>query len=266
MSACRPLRLLLGSLVVLAVAAAGRQAAPADDPIAPADKRSGRAFQSKATQAMQDDDFANPGMLWVEKGAALWRSAPAAGAKACAGCHEEAAMKGVAARHPAFDAKAGRPINIEQRVNRCRVDRQGAAALAYESEELLALTAFVAHQSRGVPVEALVDGPARPFFEAGRALHETRMGQLNLACAHCHDRNWGRHLGPEIMSQGHPTGYPAYRLEWQGVGSLHRRLRSCNIGVRAEPFEAGSPEYVNLELYLAWRARGLPIETPGVRR
>jgi sulfur-oxidizing protein SoxA len=28
----------------------------------------------------------------------------------------------------------------------------------------------------------------------------------------------------------------------------------------------GSPEYLDLELYLAWRAQGLPVETPGVRR
>ncbi len=25
-------------------------------------------------------------------------------------------------------------------------------------------------------------------------------------------------------------------------------------------------KYVNLELFLAWRAQGLPVETPGVRR
>lgn len=235
-----------------------------DDPIA--DKRSGRAFQAKSTQAMQDDDFANPGMLWVEKGAALWQAPPASGTKACAGCHEQSAMKGVAARLPAFDARTGRPMNLEQRIDRCRAERQGAAELAYESEDLLALTAFVAHQSRGMPVGVRIDGPARPFFEAGRALYRTRMGQLNLACTHCHDQNWGRRLGPETMSQGQPTGYPVYRLEWQGVGSLHRRLRACNFGVRAEPFAYGAEEYVNLELYLAWRARGLPIETPGVRR
>jgi hypothetical protein len=28
----------------------------------------------------------------------------------------------------------------------------------------------------------------------------------------------------------------------------------------------GSPEYFDLELYLAWRAQGLAVEAPGVRR
>ena len=42
----------------------------------------------------------------------------------------------------------------------------------------------------------------------------------------------------------HPTGYPLYRLEWQDVGSLQRRLRNCMSGMRAEPFAFGSPEHV----------------------
>jgi sulfur-oxidizing protein SoxA len=92
------------------------------------------------------------------------------------------------------------------------------------------------------------------------------MGQLNLACAHCHEKNWGRTLLAERLSQGHPNGYPIYRLEWQAVGSLERRLRSCLAGVRAEVLPYGAPEYADLALFLAWRAQGLPIETPGVRR
>ena len=72
-------------------------------------------------------------------------------------------------------------------------------------------------------------------------------------------------LGGSPIPQAHPTGYPIYRLEWQGLGSLQRRLRACMSGVRAEPFAWGAPELVELELYLARRARGMPLETPGVR-
>ena len=118
--------------------------------IRPADKRSGYFFTSRETQAMQDDDSANPGILWVQEG-----------------------------------------------------------------ED---------------------------------------------------DERWGQQLRGQPISQGHSNAYPAYRLEWQAVGSLQRRLRNCNIGVRAEPYPYGAQEYVNLELFLAWRASGLRIETPGVRR
>ena len=232
------------------------------------DRRSGYFFLSRETQAMQNDDVSNPGTLWVNEGEVLWRKTEGQAGKSCAACHQDAAvsMKGVAARYPAFDGGAGRVINLEQRINWCRVDRQQAPPLAYESEALLALTTYVAHQSRGMSIQVVIDGPARPFFEAGRAFFLTRQGQLNLACKHCHEDHWGQKLRSEAISQGYGNAYPAYRLEWQTIGSLEHRLRNCNIGARAEPYPYGAQEYVNLELFLAWRAQGLPIETPGVRR
>ena len=55
-------------------------------------------------------------------------------------------------------------------------------------------------------------------------------------------------------------------LEWQTMGSLHRRLRACSLGVRAEVLDYGAPKYLALELYLAWRGEGLPMESSAVRR
>jgi sulfur-oxidizing protein SoxA len=229
--------------------------------------RSGRAFLAPETRAQQDDLTLNPGMLWVEKGAALWRRPEGAAARSCASCHgDPASLAGAAARYPAYEPRRRGLINLEGRIQECRSERQQGAALAYESDDLLALTALVAHQSHGRPLNVRIDGPARPFFDAGRALYYERQGQLDLACAQCHEANWGKRLRAEPISQGHPNGYPTYRLEWQGVGSLHRRLRSCFLGVRAEPFQPGSADYVNLELFLAWRAQGLAVETPAVRR
>jgi sulfur-oxidizing protein SoxA len=174
-------------------------------------------------------------------------------------------MRGVAARHPAFDERRQGPVTLEGRVQACRQERQGAPALSPESRDLLALSAFVAHQSRDLPLTAGADERLRPSVERGRELFERRQGQLDLSCADCHDRRWGQRLGGSVIPQGHPTGYPLYRLEWQGVGSLQRRLRNCMAGVRAEPYAFGSPEHVALELYLTWRASGLPVEAPGVR-
>ena len=174
-------------------------------------------------------------------------------------------MKGVEARHPSFDAARGRPVNLEQRINLCRLDRQQAPPLAYESRDLLALTAYVARQSRGLPIEGATDERMKPFLEAGRAAFHRRQGQLNLACGQCHDDYWGRRLAGNVVPQAHPTGYPLYRLEWQGLGSLQRRLRNCLVGIRAEPYAYGASELVDLELFLMWRARGMTIETPAVR-
>jgi sulfur-oxidizing protein SoxA len=232
-----------------------------------ADRRSGSDFMSRETRAMQDDDTANPGMLWVLEGGALWTRKTGAAGRACADCHGDAraTMKGAAARHPSFDAAQGRPVSLEQRISFCRTDRQGAPPLAYESRELLALAAYVARQSRGLPIEIAIDQRTQPFLDAGRTTYHRRQGQLNLACSQCHDANWGRQLAGNVIPQAHPTGYPLYRLEWQGLGSLQRRLRNCLVGIRAEPYEYGAPELVQLELYLMWRARGMIFEAPAVR-
>ncbi len=256
--------------LALSAAGAGAQTGPGSEPKRgiPLDElRSGSAFLAPETKAQQDDLTVNPGMLWVEKGLALWRRAEGTAARSCASCHgEPQSLAGVATRYPAYDARLGRLLNLETRIQDCRAERQQAAPLRYESDDLLALTALVAHQSRGQPMAARIDGPARPFFDAGRAFYYERQGQLDLSCAQCHEDNWGKRLRNEPISQGHANGYPIYRLEWQGAGSLHRRFRSCFLGVRAEPFAPGSAEYINLELFLAWRAQSLAIETPAVRR
>lgn len=231
------------------------------------ERRSGYADLGRDTKAMQDDDTANPGMLAVLEGEDLWKAKFGAAGKACADCHGDAraSMKGVAARYPAFDAARGRPVNLEQRINICKTERQQAKPFAYESKDLLALTAFVAKQSRGQPITPPDDARLSPFREAGRALFFRRQGQLNLSCNQCHDDNWGKRLAGNLIPQAHPNGYPIYRLEWQSIGSLQRRLRNCITGVRAQPYEFGAPENVDMELYLMWRARGLPVETPAVR-
>ncbi|MDP2412058.1 MAG: sulfur oxidation c-type cytochrome SoxA [Pseudolabrys sp.] len=231
------------------------------------ERRSGYADLGRETKAMQDDDTANPGMLAVLDGEALWSAKAGSAGRSCADCHGDArtSMKGVAARYPAFDAKAGRPVNIEQRINLCRDERQQAKPFAYESRDMLALSAFVGLQSRGQPIAPPDDARLQPFRDAGRDTYNRRQGQLNLACGHCHDDNRGQRLAGIVIPQAHPTGYPLYRLEWQSVGSLQRRLRNCLIGMRAEHYAYGAPEYVELETYLMWRARGMPMETPAVR-
>jgi sulfur-oxidizing protein SoxA len=235
--------------------------------IPPADRKSGYEFMSRDTRAMQDDDTANPGMLWVLDGEALWKRKDGAAGKSCADCHGDArtSMKGVAARYPAFDASRKRPVDVEQRIDICRVERQQATPLPFESKDLLALAAYVGQQSRGMPIDVAIDERTKPFLEAGRELFTERQGQLNLSCAQCHDDNWGQKLAGAPIPQGHATGYPLYRLEWQSLGSLQRRLRNCLFGMRAESYALGAPEYVDLELYLMWRARGMKLETPAVR-
>ena len=255
-------RIALALLFLSSAALAQQRAIPLDQ------LKSGSAFLGADLRSLQDDEFANPGMLWVERGEKIWREPAGRTKQSCASCHQDAksSMRGVAARYPKIDAESERLLDLEGRVNLCRTRRMGAEPFKYESEELLALTAYVARQSKGMPISASIDDAARAHFDAGEKAYRLRRGQMNLSCAHCHEASWGKRLLSETISQGQPNAYPAYRMEWQTLGSLERRLRACLSGIRAEMLPYGSPEYLDLELYLAWRAQGLPIETPGVRR
>src|SRR5262245_8019953 len=249
---------VLVACLAVAIAASGE--------IPPAERRSTYEDMSAETRAMQDGDTDNPGMLWVLDGEAQWRAKAGKAGVACTGCHGDAetSMKGVAARYPAYEPKRGAAIDLADRINICRTERQEAPELKREGREPLALTALVARQSRGLPIVSEDEG-LKPTIEAGRTIFIARQGQLDLACAQCHDDNRGSKLAGITLPQGHPTGYPLYRLEWQTLGSLQRRLRNCLIGMRAEPYAYGAPEYIALEAYLMWRARGMPMESPAVR-
>ncbi len=229
-------------------------------------RRSGYQDMGEALQKMQDDDTANPGMLFVQLGGQLWAKPAGAAGKSCADCHGDVAgMKGVAARYPAIPKDAAVPVDLEGRINLCRTTNQQADSLPPESRESLALAAYVAHQSRGAPIAPPDDPRLAPFRARGQELWQARQGQLNLSCASCHDDNAGRKLAGVAIPEAHPTGYPIYRLEWQTLGSLKRRLRNCLVGIRAEPYAYGASEYVMLDLFLMDRARGMRLESPGVR-
>lgn len=228
---------------------------------------SGYYYAKPETKEIQEDSFDNPGMLYVEQGEEIWDTKAGVANKSCAECHNDASasMKEAGVRYPVYYAPLKRLINLEQRINLCRMNYQKAPQWKWESDPLLAITAFVRHQSHGVPVRVKIDGDARPFFEKGKAFYYQRRGQLDMGCHHCHENNYGKRIRSLLLSQGHANGFPTYRFNWQGLGSLHRRFRGCNKQVRAKPFAYGAENYVNLELYLNWRGSGLQVETPAVR-
>jgi L-cysteine S-thiosulfotransferase len=230
---------------------------------APDTRRSGFEFMSPALQALQRDDTRNPGLLWVQEGQALW-SQRAANGRSCAACHADG-LQGVAARYPAFDRALGKPRTLASRIDQCRVQHLGENPQAADGAQVLPLSAWLAQQSRGEPVALPHDARMTPWAEQGARLWQQRLGQLNLSCAQCHEQRAGARLGGAPIPQAHPTGYPSYRLEWQALGPLERRLRACVVGVRAEPFAPGDDEWLALETYLMQRAAGLPHEGVAVR-
>ena len=227
---------------------------------------SGWVFRSDETQALQMDDFDNPGMLFVEQAFETWNSEIGADGQSCASCHEDPeSLRGVRAVYPKWDEAAGEVQTLEMQVNECLTQRMGLDPWDYTGNEMVNMTALISSVSRGMPVDVAIDGPAQSTWEKGKELYYTRFGQLELACANCHEDNWGNMIRADHLSQGQINGFPVYRLKNARLNAAHSRFRGCVRDTRAETFPVGSPEFVALELYVASRGNGLSVEAPSVR-
>ncbi|MCV2888555.1 sulfur oxidation c-type cytochrome SoxA [Ruegeria aquimaris] len=228
---------------------------------------SGWRFRSDETQALEMDDFENPGMVAVDAAREVWDTVDGSEGKACASCHNavEDSMVGVKAVYPKWNEGAGEVRTLEMQVNDCRTSRMGAEAWKYEGGEMTAMSALIAMQSRGLPVNVAIDGPVQTAWEQGKEMYYTRYGQLELSCANCHEDNWGNMIRADHLSQGQINGFPTYRLKNTKLNAVHDRFKGCIRDTRAETFKPGSPEFVALELYVASRGNGLSVEGPSVR-
>ncbi|WP_411975307.1 sulfur oxidation c-type cytochrome SoxA [Sulfitobacter faviae] len=228
---------------------------------------SGWRFRSDETQQLQMDDFDNSGMIFVDQAQAAWDTAEGSEGKSCASCHNdvETSMKGVRAVYPKWNEDAGEVRTLAQQINDCRENQMGAEPYKYTGNQMTAMEALISVQSRGMPVNVAIDGPAQSTWEQGKEMYYTRYGQLELSCANCHEDNYGNMIRADHLSQGQINGFPVYRLKNTKLNSAHARFKGCVRDTRAETFKPGSPEFVALELYVASRGNGLSVEAPSVR-
>lgn len=228
---------------------------------------SGWVFRADETQALQMDDFDNPGMVFVDQAQEVWNTADGSEGKSCSSCHDDVAdsMKGVRAVYPKWNETAGEVRSLASQINDCRENRMGAKPWTFQSADMAAMEALISVQSRGMPVNVAIDGPAQSTWEKGKEIYYTRYGQLELSCANCHENNYGNMIRADHLSQGQLNGFPTYRLKNTKLNTAHDRFYGCIRDVRAEPFARGSDEFIALELYVASRGNGLSVEGPSVR-
>ncbi len=230
---------------------------------------SGWHYRTDSTRALQTDSFENGGMLGVEQGEEIWNTVEGTEGKSCASCHDDAAvsMASVGALFPKWHEESGKPINVELQINDCRVNNMGAEAYKFDKGGQKPLTAFIKHQSHGQPVTVdLTEGDMQQWWDKGKELYYRRTGQLNLSCASCHEKNNGKYIRADHLSQGNVNGFPTYRLKQGNLISLHNRFRGCIRDTRAEYPAAFSDDLMALEVYTTWRSQGLSVETPAVRQ
>lgn len=228
---------------------------------------SGWHFRGEETRAMQQDDFDNPGMIFVESAMESWDAVDGSEGKSCASCHgtAEESMVGVRAVYPKWNDAAEEVRTLEMQINDCRENRMGAEKWKYTGGDMVNMTALIASVSRGLPINVAIDGPAQSTWEQGKELYYTRTGQLELSCANCHEDNYGNMIRADHLSQGHINGFPVYRLKNTKLNAVHARFKGCVRDTRAETYAPGSPEFIALELYVASRGNGLSVEGPSVR-
>ena len=227
---------------------------------------SGWLFREADTRSMQKDDFNNPGMVFVDKGADTWNAAMGANGESCAGCHNgPESMVGLRTVTPRVDDKTGKLMIMEDYINGCVTERMGLKKWGTTSNTMKEMLALIAHQSRGEIVNVAIDGAAAPFWKQGQEMYYTRYGQLELSCASCHEENYGNYIRADHLSQGQINGMPTYRLKDAGLVSTQQRFKGCVRDTRAETFNSGSDEFKALELYVASRGNGLSVEGVSVR-
>jgi L-cysteine S-thiosulfotransferase len=239
------------------------------------DKRSsGTIYLSKQMQDLQADVSRNPISLWQERGQGLWQGQ-------CKTCHGDmATLKHSAPSFPRLRLDGKSLSSLEDQIASCQQRAtaksqasESPALLSTDSDEVLSLSVALHQVAAGMPIN--VAAPAGPVsdevqwqarLKSGEKLYQTRMGRMNLACMHCHDQKVGAQMRADTISQGHPTGFPIYRMSWQTVGTIDRRLRACYSGVQASVPPSGSQALRDLELFLKVRANGMPLEGPAIRR
>jgi sulfur-oxidizing protein SoxA len=269
------------SVAALAVAASGLSASPEED------RAAMRAFYEqrfpdvaieehidgayaldagKRAQWLEMEDFP-PYEIAIDEGADLYDT-PLADGSSYGDCLGDDAPA-VKQFYPQYDAGSGEVVTLELAINRCR-EQAGDEPWDYLGDEMNALTAFIAYESRGKPIAVTVpdDEGALAAYEDGRRFFYTRRGQLNFACSSCHITMAGNYLRAERLSAtlGHATHWPVYRLKWKEVGPLHLRFAECNSQVRAVPLELQSESYRNLEYFLTYMSNGLVLNGPATRK
>ncbi|WP_233192679.1 sulfur oxidation c-type cytochrome SoxA [Acidimangrovimonas sediminis] len=226
---------------------------------------SGWLFRDASTQDMERDDFDNPGMNFAQNGIDDWSKVDGTAGKSCASCHNGiSSMKGVRTHMPQIN-KAGQLWSMEDYINNCRTKRMGAKAWGWNSASMQDMVAAISVQSRGMPMDVKTTGDYAKYWKEGEKMYYTRYGQLQLACANCHEDHYGDNIRADHLSQGQINAFPTYRLKQGKLISIQNRFKGCIRDTRAATYKEGSPEFHALELYVASRGNGLSVEGVGVR-
>ena len=240
-------------------------------PVSTKDEKSSEVLTASGLAQLQSANAMNPIGLWIDEGKRKWE-------KGCNACHALEKVVKAVPNFPKLDASQ-KLINLEDQISVCRkrdANTPTASAsgqfFSNDDNSTLELSTFLNDAARQLSIH--IATPTNPLHAAiwkqnlteGEKLFKTRLGHMNLSCQQCHDGKVGASMRAQKITAGHPTGFPAYRISWQGLGSIERRIRACYSGVQAQVPAPQDIRLRQLELYLKTRAQGLPLEGPSIRQ
>lgn len=172
-----------------------------------------------------------------------------------------------AASFPYFDDKTNRVVTFENAINDC-LKLNNEKEIKYGSKDMAILTAYAKSLSDKAKVSIKIrSAGALAAYEKGKSFYYQRQGKLNFSCSICHVDYAGRFARSEQLSMmiGQASHWPEFRAGTEPV-TLQGRFIQCQKNTGAEPKEANSPEYNNLEFYMTYMSNGLKMQTPVFRK
>ena len=202
----------------------------------------------------------------IDRGKLLWET-PFRNGRRYEDCFSDGGA-GAAATYPRFDDARAKVVTFEMALNDCRTSHGEAPYAHGDRATMGTLTAYARGLSDGFPMTIRVEGAAAlAAYNEGKRFYFTRRGQLNFACASCHQANAGAVLRTEILSMaiGQATHWPVFRAG-ENLNTLHMRYIRCLEQIRAVPFPAGSVEFNQLEYFHSYLSNGLPLKASVFRK
>lgn len=172
--------------------------------------------------------------------------------------------------YPFFDTKRGEIITLSVAINECLVANK-EKPWNTKKGNMAKLQAYFASQTAEAEKKLDIKIPNKEASEAykrGKIYYYSQRGYLKLSCASCHVQGAGQRVRNEKLSPllGQFTHFPVYRLKWQNLGTLERRMSGCIKDQGQVPPKDDSKEMRELLYFMAYMSNGMTIDGPDVRK
>jgi len=192
-------------------------------------------------------------------------------------------LKGAYAHLPRHFPDTDRVMDLEARLLHCMLTLQGrdlkeatkrVFGNADRPSEMEYLSAYIAGQSRGVPVSPGMEHPKeRAAFELGRKLFFNRAGPWDFSCASCHGEEGKRIRMQDLPVLSTPQAarpvvatWPAYRVSNSQFKTMQWRINDCYRQMRMPEPTFVSEATIAMNMFLTVTGNSEPYRGPGTKR